>query len=207
MPDSINYIGYQAFYFCMNLKMITIPPKVENILGYTFSGAHNLSTVILNEGLKSIGEKAFASTSFSEITIPSTLTKIENQIFDQNSNLKNIIIKNNANFIYEDGMLITGNRENLLFISNDYLKNITTFSIPEGVKKFNTSIAAYGNIKKIVIPATLEEFIKESSNTILPITIEEIEVSEKNPKFSVSNKDKILYTKDTKELIMCFSKE
>ena len=33
----------------------------------------------------------------------STLTKIENQIFDQNSNLKNIIIKNNANFIYEDG--------------------------------------------------------------------------------------------------------
>lgn len=207
LPDSINYIGYQAFYSCTNLKMITIPPKVENILGYTFSGAHNLSTVILNEGLKSIGEKAFASTSFSEITIPSTLTKIENQIFDKNSNLKNIIIKNNANFIYEDGMLITGNRENLLFISNDYLKNITTFSIPEGVKKFNTSIAAYGNIKKIVIPATLEEFIKESSNTILPITIEEIEVSEKNPKFSVSNKDKILYTKDTKELIMCFSKE
>ncbi len=207
LPDSINYIGYQAFYSCTNLKMITIPPKVENILGYTFSGAHNLSTVILNEGLKSIGEKAFGSTSFSEITIPSTLTKIENQIFDQNSNLKNIIIKNNANFIYEDGMLITGNRENLLFISNDYLKNITTFSIPEGVKKFNTSIAAYGNIKKIVIPATLEEFIKESSNTILPITIEEIEVSEKNPKFSVSNKDKILYTKDTKELIMCFSKE
>ena len=207
IEDGVEKIGNQAFYYCLSLETINIPPKVENILKYTFTGNYNLSTVILNEGLKSIEEYAFSGANFSEISIPSTVTKIENQVFAGNKNLRNIIITNNSNFIYENGMLMTGNREILLFISNDYLENITTFSIPKGVKKFDTSISSYTNINKIVIPETLEEFTKETSNLIFPTTIEVIEVSEKNPKFSVSNKDKILYTKDTKELIMCFSKE
>ncbi len=207
LPNSIKYIGYQAFYHCSSLKMINIPPKVENIFGYTFSGDYNLSNVILNEGIKSIGEYAFHSTSFSEINIPSTLTTIESQVFNGNSNLRNININNNENFIYENGILMNKNKENLLFISSNYLKNITTFIIPEGVKKFNTSIASYENIKKIVIPESLEEITEETSSIIFPTTIEEIEVSEKNKKFSVSNKEKILYTKDKKELVMCFSKE
>ena len=207
LPDSINYIGPLAFYYCSNLGTINIPNKVEKIFEYTFQGDYNLTKVILNEGLKSIGSYALATTGFSEINLPSTLTKIEEQAFEGNLKLKDINIKEGSNFIYENGMLMNKTKEDLLFISNDYLQNITTFTIPEGVKKFNTSIEDHENIKKLIIPSTLEEFSARTSNIIFPTTIEEIEVSEKNKKFSVSNKYKILYTKDTKELIMCFSKE
>ena len=52
IEDGVEKIGNQAFYYCLSLETINIPPKVENILKYTFTGNYNLSTVILNEGLK-----------------------------------------------------------------------------------------------------------------------------------------------------------
>ncbi len=169
-----------------------------------FAGDYNLEKVVISEGVKQVESYAFKDTNFTNIVIPSTLQKIEKGIFDRNKKLKDITIKNGANFIYENGMLMEKNKENILFISSSYLNNKTQFLIPEGVKKFNADIRDYKNIKKIIIPSSLEEFLKAID---LPETIEEIEVSPQNKKFSVSKEDKILYTKDKKEIIACYSKE
>lgn len=169
-----------------------------------FVGDYNLEKAVISEGVKEIKGYAFADTNFTNIVIPSTLQKIAKGVFSGNQKLKDITIKDGADFIYENGILMEKNKENILFVSNDYLNNKTQISIPEGVKKFDVNIRKYKNIKKIIIPSSLEEFIRAVD---LPETIEEIEVSPQNKKFSISKEDKILYTKDEKKVIVCYSKE
>ena len=95
-------------------------------------------------------------------------------------------------------------KDKILFVSDSYLKSITTFEIPEGITEFATSISNYNNITKLVIPISLTSL--ENAN-YLPTSISEIEVKDGNNKYIVDSNYKILYTKDTKELAICYSKE
>ena len=110
-----------------------------------------------------------------------TVNEIGNSVFDNNKKLDNIIIKRDRPlYVYENGMLMTKEKNKILFISNNYLKNINTFSIPEGIEKFNIDLTKYTNINKLVIPSTLSEMIVPRS---LPSSISDIEVNEGNTKF------------------------
>ncbi len=244
LPNSLKYIGGQAFYYCTSLKEITLPPNIEKLESWTFGGNKKLEQINLNEGLKIIGSYTFCDTLFNKITIPSTVEEIGLGSFDRNTNLDEIIVKEeNKKFMYENGMLIGKNEgeilfmssknfENIstfkipegirtfstsiqrynnitkiiiiLFMSSKNFENISTFKIPEGIRTFSTSIQRYNNITKIIIPSTLERMGDADE---LPESIKEIEVSPENKHFAVSTKDKILYTKDRKELISCFSKD
>ena len=95
-------------------------------------------------------------------------------------------------------------KSKILFLSDNYLKSITKFEIPEGIIEFATSIENYNNITKLVIPSSLTSGIKAN---YLPNSIGEIEVKNGNSKYMVDSNYKILYTKDTKELVICYSKE
>lgn len=205
LPNSLKYIGGQAFYYCTSLKEITLPPNIEKLESWTFGGDKKLEQINLNEGLKIIGSYTFCDTLFNKITIPSTVEEIGLGSFDRNTNLDEIIVKEeNKKFMYENGMLIGKNEGEILFMSSKNLENISTFKIPEGIRTFSTSIQRYNNITKIIIPSTLERMGDADE---LPESIKEIEVSPENKHFAVSTKDKILYTKDRKELISCFSKD
>lgn len=205
LPNSLKYIGEQAFYYCTSLKEITLPPNIEKLESWTFAGDKKLEQINLNEGLKIIGSYTFSDTLFNKITIPSTVEEIGFGSFDKNTNLDEIIVKEeNKKFMYENGMLIGKNEGEILFMSSKNLENISTFKIPEGIRTFSTSIQRYNNITKIIIPSTLERMGDADK---LPESIKEIEVSPENKHFAVSTKDKILYTKDRKELISCFSKD
>ena len=136
------------------------------------------------------------------------MDKIGNNVFESNTKLNNIIIKNKegeeAKFVYESGILMPASKDKILFLSDSYLKSITTFEIPEGITEFATSISNYNNITKLVIPISLTSL--ENAN-YLPTSISEIEVKDGNNKYIVDSNYKILYTKDTKELAICYSKE
>ena len=209
LPESLIKIGEAAFYDCINLQEISIPSKIKNIEVYTFGACTSLSKIELKEGLEEIKGNSFLSTAFSEITIPSTVDTIGSSVFYGNKNLKNIIINKKegeeAKFVYESGMLMTSKKDVILFASDSYLKSIATFEIPDGVKEYNLNITQYNNIKKIVIPESLESI--NVGEGIFPSSIEEIEIKGNNEIFAVSNEDKILYRKDTKQLVLCYSKE
>ena len=208
LPESLTSIGGQAFMDCSKLEKIEIPSKITKIASYTFTGCTSLGKIELKEGLEEIQAYAFQFTIFSEITIPSTVDKIGNNVFESNTKLNNIIIKNKegeeAKFVYESGMLMPSDKSKILFLSDTYLKSITTFEIPEGINEFTISIANYNNITKLVIPSSL---ISGINARYLPTSISEIEVKDRNNKYVVDNNYKILYTKDAKELVMCYSKE
>ena len=70
-------------------ETITLPNHVKSIAKKVFYG-RKISKVILNEGLVAIGEEAFFNSSIQEIVFPSTLEKLEADIFYYCKNLKSV---------------------------------------------------------------------------------------------------------------------
>ena len=60
---------------------------------YTFGKCDNLKDIILEEGIKTIGDLAFGDAPIGSITIPSTVEVIEKDIFGNNDKLKTINCK------------------------------------------------------------------------------------------------------------------
>lgn len=101
----------------------------------------------------------------------------------------------------KNGLLMTKDKTNILFVSSKKLGTGNVFKIPEGVKKINTNLSGYTNIENLIIPESFEDI--EAKN--LPIYLKNIEVNENNKSLTVENE--CLYTKDKKTLIVCFDQD
>ena len=75
------------------IESIKIPSTALYIGEYAFSECDNLEEIILEEGIKRIGDLAFAGAPIESITIPSTVEEIEKDIFRTNDKLKEINCK------------------------------------------------------------------------------------------------------------------
>ena len=72
MSTLIQYAAKHRFVYCF-----TLPEGVKNIADYAFSGSGYIETVILNEGLEYIGEKAFEQCgSLRELYIPASVSEL-----------------------------------------------------------------------------------------------------------------------------------
>ena len=206
LPESLTSIGKGAFNNCMKLDDVVIPSQITVIESQTFYNCKNLTNIELSENLQEIGNVAFDfCNSLKKIHIPRETKIMANTIFAGCTNLVDIEIdKENTKYSYskENGMLIDTENNSILFISREVLKNLTTFSIPEGISNFEISIADYNNITSIIIP---ENLVTLSNAQIFPTTIMNVQIVGNNNNFVVENG--CLYNGDKTQLIMCFSKE
>ncbi len=100
IPPKINglkvkEISEDAFNGNDTITTVILPDGVISIGDYAFAFCDNLETIELNEGLQIIGEGAFygynSTNKIKSITIPSTVTEIEKNSFRSCQNLDNII--------------------------------------------------------------------------------------------------------------------
>ncbi len=78
IPDSVTSIGERAFFGCTSLTSVSIPDRVTSIGERTFEDCYNLANVNLGTGVESIGWNAFEDCALTEITIPASLTSVDN---------------------------------------------------------------------------------------------------------------------------------
>lgn len=87
--DSIESVklSSETFKGCalssISLRMKDIPEK-------TFEGMTTLSNVVLEDGVQTIGVDAFASTGITSVSIPDSVTSINDGVFKENSNLVSV---------------------------------------------------------------------------------------------------------------------
>ena len=206
LPESLRRIGTGAFQECRKLDNVIIPSQITVIESQTFYNCQNLSNIKLPENLQNIQILAFGGCrKLDNIYISKNVNNISNDAFLSCISLKNIEIdKENIKYGYskENGMLMDLENNNILFISDEVLNNITTFSIPEGITNFDITIGNYINITTLIIPKSLEKI----TNAILfPSSISNVEITDGNTNFIVENE--CLYNGNKTELIMCFTKE
>lgn len=96
---------------------LVIPAEIDghnviSIEGDAFKGCTNIKSVVLNDGLETIGISAFHGTSISEIDIPATVTTIKHFAFENCENLTRVTfhegLQEICNSAFEDCNRLTG---------------------------------------------------------------------------------------------------
>lgn len=196
IPHKIGTVPKYCFYACSSLKDVYFSEGVYNIDNYAFANS-SAKNIEFSKSLTSIGEKAFLNCdNLKEITLGENIEKISNQAFENCSNLEkisfsknlsslgnlifkdcpkltNIDTKENIYFTYENSILYSLDRTELVYMSPDI--NQRTLSLPKNISK-----------------------IREDALTNIDI-VEEFTVDSKNEYFSVENG--ILYNKNKTKLI------
>ena len=142
---------------------VTLPSKlggkkVTGILSYAFDGKSKLTSVVIPEGVQSIGKAVFRNSGITKITLPSTLTDIEENAFQYCKKLKTIVLseKNPALALDESGVLYNKDKtELMLFPAKSSVKEYT---LPETVTKIWSYAFAYNSTLKSV---TVNEGVTE----------------------------------------------
>ena len=135
-------IGNEAFGGCSNLSSVVIPDSVKSIGDGAFEGC-NITSLTISSQLKIISDFAFASNKFSEVVIPSGVTRIGRGAFRYCSELSKVVIPNSVNEIGESAF--------------EGCEKLTSVLIPDSVTIIGKrAFSRCSNIEQIIIPDSVE---------------------------------------------------
>ena len=92
MNDSKNKCPYFILSNFKNAYKLVLPENISGIGNFAFYKC-NLSEIILNENLLTIGYGSFSNSKIKLVTIPKNIKSIFGEAFSKCSNLEEIIIK------------------------------------------------------------------------------------------------------------------
>lgn len=92
--DKIVSIGDRAFQNCKALAGVELGDELQSIGYAAFAGCTELKTVTFGKSIDSIGERAFEESGLTEITIPSSVTKLGASCFYNCASMKTAVIGN-----------------------------------------------------------------------------------------------------------------
>ncbi len=91
IPNNVNKISDNAFYYCSGLKNVSIPNSVTTIGKAAFAWCNGLTSVNIPNAVTTIGNSAFYNCSkLTSIDIPSSVTSIGDYAFQGCSALKTL---------------------------------------------------------------------------------------------------------------------
>lgn len=97
---TITFIGWRAFYDCINLCTIEIPSSITTIQQGAFGGCLSLERITIPSSVSSIGAEAFLGcSSLQTISIPSSITTIEGSTFEKCTRLETVTIPSSVTTI------------------------------------------------------------------------------------------------------------
>ena len=139
IPNDVTSIGANAFAQCSKLKAITIPSTVTSLGVAAFKGCEAVTNVTFAKGiqLEKIGKEVFSNNaSLTTITLPKSVTEIEDRAFYENYSLTSITFPSSLTSI---GVSAFENCLKLTTLSRfpSSLENI------EDKAFFNTSVTAF----------------------------------------------------------------
>lgn len=123
------------------IEKVSIPGTIENIPNYAFYNCSKLSSLVLNEGLVTIGDYAFNFCALTKLIIPSTCTTIGKMAFDSNSKLYHVYIPESVTTI---GAYAFDVLNSLAYICTEHI------SIPSGWNSNWSTYTTYTSSTKLV---------------------------------------------------------
>ncbi|HOO06590.1 MAG TPA: leucine-rich repeat protein [Ruminococcus sp.] len=142
IEEGVTSIGSYAFYDCDSIDEIELPSTVETIEYEAFYNS-SLSSIKLNEGLKTIDGWAFEYTNLKKIDLPSTLTSLANNVFYGVSLEEINVAENSKTFASIDGVLYDKALETIILYPKYKTDKILT--LPETVKSIGSSSDLFSN--------------------------------------------------------------
>lgn len=191
LNEGLKEIGEYAFYY-NNIKSLVIPSTVEKIGESAFGSCFLLKNLTLQDGIKEIGDNAFQVTNIKNLFIPKTLEKLGESVFpdinkenieiDKDSKIKEELLT--YKFILKDGYYkyygdfiysLFGEDEICLqkYVGEDEVVEIPKEINGKKIKQLGMDIFSGTNVKKVIIPETVE---KIDNSSFSKIKIEEVTI-------------------------------
>ena len=120
LPESVTEYGDYIFYGCQNLSYVELPDNMTELPKGIFWNCKALKRISLPSGLKKIGNAAFYGSGLEKITIPASVTEIDDWAFAWITNMKTIDIPDSV--------------ESVGFNAYIYAQGVKTINIGSGVK-------------------------------------------------------------------------
>ena len=89
--DNLRTIGYSCFRRT-NLREVTLPSQLTELLSGVFFECTNLEKVTFNEGLQRIEGYCFDSTGLKEVVLPSTVLELQQMSFSRCQALQSVVL-------------------------------------------------------------------------------------------------------------------
>lgn len=180
LSDNCVFLGYMAFSECESLSNLTIPPKMEYIDHYAFTGAM-LEEIMIPDHVKYLGKGAFANCENLKLAvIGNGIPGLQEELFENCHNLEYVQLgKNltyiertafkNTKFIYD----IRNYKNGVFVVSDQYLlkvaPDVVECEVPEGVEVIADGAFEYVNnaeLKKIHLPKSLKAYNRLAFNDV-----------------------------------------
>lgn len=127
LPSKLETIPKYAFVNCSSIEGITIPEGVKSIGTSAFKGATKLNKVNIPDSVTEIGLWAFSNTALQELTIPASVTSINEDAFENCS--ENMKFKGYTGSYFEG----FAKEHNLDFTSIGTVENVQATTAPTEV--------------------------------------------------------------------------
>lgn len=143
IPDSVTIIEDYAFYACTNLTSVQLSANLISIGAQAFTGCAYLQYISLPVGLLTIGRQAFSESGLRSVSIPTSVTTIEQGAFFWTRYLSELSFD-------EPTSLTT--------IPQDFLgaSGILEIALPEGITMISDGAFAGSELTTIYLPSTLQ---------------------------------------------------
>ncbi len=162
IPNSVTYIGEDAFAGCDKLVQIDLPKNLNKIEAGSFSECSSLMDIFIPSNVTIIDDYAFyGCTGLKDITVPEAVSTIGDNIFRQCSNLKEIKLPRTVNALGEcvfkdaNKLVKVNIPENLISIPYGAFWGCTElvdFVIPEAVISIESDAFRECAKKDLVLP-------------------------------------------------------
>ncbi len=108
IESGVETIGQNAFYWCNNLKSVSLPTTLRSIGENAFNHCYYLSSLVIPEGVKTIGQNAFYwCYGIKKLELSSTIDSIGNYAFYGFSNLSKVICRIKTPFKISESVFCT----------------------------------------------------------------------------------------------------
>ncbi|MCQ4637955.1 leucine-rich repeat protein [Anaerovorax odorimutans] len=167
LPESVDDIGWAAFYECRRLKKAVLPSGLKNIPGMCFSGCDLLTEVMIGEELQTVGETAFQHCkSLKTIVLPDSVKTLSDKAFSGCSGLEKVVLPERmerwGEMVFQGCETLTGMDipKGIEAIGKNAFyecRNLTEVTVPEGVKSidYNAFMFCY-KLQKITLPQSVK---------------------------------------------------
>ena len=201
----ITHIGNSAFQAVNGLNAnitgtVVIPEGVESIGNAAFYWS-KVTSVVLPSTLKSIGWNALQA-NLQEITIPAQVSTIGGGAFNSGKLRSIVVDPENTSFTLKDGVLYTSDMSRLVAVTGAITERV---DVPDSVTDIDgDSLNTAGALRSLHLG---KGFTGDLSGTYVPlahcVNLAEITVSPENPRYYAV--DNVLFTNDG--ILLCYPQQ
>lgn len=169
LPDTVTSMGEKTFAGCSSLKNVKLSAGLTEIPAGTFAIAYFHGTLVVPEGIKTIGQEAFMNGAGDAIQLPSTLTRIEKDAFSL-LDVDSITIPGSVTQIGEG--IFSGCSIKTITLgwgiktipkgAFESCNNLEAIIIPGSVTKIMDGAFRYTKIQRIYIPSSVKYIVKDA---------------------------------------------